>query len=169
MRIACNAPFAEPRETTGSVVLVRTADGLVLRPVRRRDRMWVRLRSARLDDELARGLTAEDDWLRAVRASELATAPCRAELAHQWDTMPARTARGGLMAPASLQRRAVQEAAGAIAELVTALRSPTPVDVRGVALARRLLTDGTGPLYQARPPEHLAAAVAAARRHLQPV
>ena len=72
------------------------------------------------------------------------------------------------MAPASLQRRAVQEATDVIGELVTALRSPVPVDVRGVALARQLLTDGTGPLYRSRSPEHLAAAVAAARRALTP-
>ncbi len=168
MGIACKAAFVSAGETTGRVVLVRTADGLELRPVRGRDRLWTRLRAGRLDEELARGLPAEGRWLRAVRASALAVSAYRAELAQQWESMPARTARSGLMATASLQREALQEATGAISDLVTALRSPAPVDVRGIALARQLLTDGTGPLYQSRSPEHLAAAVATARRYLRP-
>lgn len=50
-------------------------------------------------------------------------------------------------AGAPLARRQVLDAAPLIDRLADRLDGAEPVDVRGVALARLLITDGAGPLY----------------------
>jgi hypothetical protein len=46
-----------------------------------------------------------------------------------------------------VRRDQVQEARDLLTELTTALRSRERVSARGVLLARRIVTDGCGPLY----------------------
>jgi hypothetical protein len=67
-----------------------------------------------------------------------------------------------------LRRSDVLAAAADIREMVGALRVAGPVPARGVAIAMRLLTDGTGPLYNSRSRTDLRATVCAAIRHLDP-
>jgi hypothetical protein len=152
-----------------SVAVVRDESGLALRAVRRRDRALAYLRAGSLDDELARGLAPEDRWLRAVQASSLMSR--RGRLADEWESLLAQ-AESQARTPSyavPIRRRALHDAADAIGELVVGLRAPGPVDVRGLAIAHQLLTDGSGPVFRSRSPEHLPAAIAAATRHLRPV
>jgi hypothetical protein len=156
-------------ESAETVAVVRDGTALALRPVRRRDRVLAHLRAHSLNDELARGLPPEDRWLRAVQASRLMSG--RARLAEDWEALLAQAESGsptrGNAVP--IRRRALGDAADAIDELVAGLRACGPVDVRGLAIADRLLTDGSGPVFRSRSPEHLSAAVAAATRLLRPV
>src|SRR4051794_33809567 len=51
-----------------------------------------------------------------------------------------------------VRRDQVREARDLLAELATALRSRDRVSARGVLLARRIITDGCGPLYAPNAP-----------------
>jgi hypothetical protein len=53
-------------------------------------------------------------------------------------------------------------AVDAARDLAAALRAAAPAQACGVAAARVLLTDRSGPLYRPQSPEHLAAALRAA-------
>ena len=53
-------------------------------------------------------------------------------------------------------------------KLARRLNDAGPVDVRGVALARQLLTDGTGPLFWARSQESVSAHAREALVALEP-
>jgi hypothetical protein len=56
----------------------------------------------------------------------------------------------------------------AIRELVSRLSAALPVPARGVAMARVLLTDATGPLYSRQARDGLPAALEAAIAQLDP-
>ena len=58
---------------------------------------------------------------------------------------------------------------GDIRRMVELLRLNAPVPARGVAMSRRLLTDGTGPVYRAGRTQDLRTAVQEANRHLDPL
>jgi hypothetical protein len=65
-----------------------------------------------------------------------------------------------------LLRARVVAANAEIRRLIGALRAAAPVSARGVAMARQLLTDGAGPLYNAQSTLDLVATIRAAIRHL---
>ncbi len=69
---------------------------------------------------------------------------------------------------APLARQRVLLAAGDIRRLVGVLSGPGPLPPRGVAMARQLLTDGSGPLYAVGPRLDLAPALDAVLRELDP-
>jgi hypothetical protein len=52
--------------------------------------------------------------------------------------------------------------------LLSALATSLPVPARGVAMASRLLSDGTGPLYNRNCPVHLSDALAEVTAQLDP-
>jgi hypothetical protein len=56
----------------------------------------------------------------------------------------------------------------AIRDLISRLSAPLPVPARGVAMARLLLSDATGPVYSRRSRADLTAEVAAAAAQLDP-
>jgi hypothetical protein len=68
-----------------------------------------------------------------------------------------------------VQRNRVVAAADALQMLVERLLLPGPVPARGVAVARLLLTDGAGPLYNPSSPDDLRARVLAAVDQLEPL
>jgi hypothetical protein len=113
------------------------------------DRLVARLKSGRLDDELASGGLPQSSRLHAARADQLISPPFRTELADNWEQVlqiaagKAPPGRGRFIR----HRDRIDEAEPQIRELISALRAPSPVSVRGVAAAKQLLTDGTGPLY----------------------
>ena len=62
----------------------------------------------------------------------------------------------------------VKEARPELERLARRLADPDPVDARGVALTKALLSDGAGPLYWARSPESLGARLREAFAALEP-
>jgi hypothetical protein len=129
-----------------------------------RARLRARLSATRLDEQLALGadpgsspeLAAHAEWLVAPRGRRaLATGLRRA-------VMDARDPRLHVSASIHVARSAVRTCAPAMLALAAEIAAG-PVHPRGVALTRRLLMDGAGPLYCARDDDDLARAVAAAR------
>lgn len=62
----------------------------------------------------------------------------------------------------------LKEARPELERLARRLADPDPVDARGVALTKALLSDGAGPLYWARSPESLGARLREAFAALEP-
>src|SRR6266568_3472745 len=67
-----------------------------------------------------------------------------------------------------LVRACVVEAAPELARLASRLQAVGPVEAKGVAQVRVLLSDGTGPLYDGAAPEDLRAAALGALAALAP-
>jgi hypothetical protein len=138
------------RSTIGramSTLLLTQGDALIERRARLRDRLEAWLRAGSLDRELASGVAPETCGALSLRARRLIGPAARSRLARQLRRV-VRDARGGhawmtRVAP----RPEVLDAAAELDVLADRLTAPGPVDVRGVAQAQLLLTDGTGPLY----------------------
>src|SRR5271154_4564428 len=113
------------------------------------DRLLARLKSGRLDQDLASGGLPQSSRLHAARADQLISPPFRNELARNWNQMlqmatgQARPGQGRFV----LHYDRILEAEPQIRELVSVLRAPSPISARGAAAANQLITDGTGPLY----------------------
>jgi hypothetical protein len=139
-----------------------------------RPRLWdlllTRLGVQGLDTQLATGLPPDGSRRRALRAAELVTPETRERLAGNWEQMldralaPRRS--GDPSAP--LARGRIFAARDDIRQLVAALRIRRPVPARGVAMARLLLTDGSGPLYRSRSRVELTQALLETRNQLDP-
>jgi hypothetical protein len=129
-----------------------------------------RLRSRRLDQELAGGTPPETTAPLALRARRLAALSRRRTIADGLRRVICDTRRGvPSLARISARRAQVMVAADELNRLADALATPGPVSARGVAQAFILLTDGTGPLYSERSTASLRAdaAVAASNLRLQ--
>lgn len=134
------------------VLLVDEDLRMIARRVRPRERVLARLRSERLDHELACGAEPESSPLLAVRAQILVRPGVRRRLARSlrrvlfeasgpdahpyWGKIPVR-------------REAIAVARPSYQALVDALLAPGPVSAELVAQVKDLLTDGYGPLYHA--------------------
>ena len=123
----------------------------------------------RLDRMLAEGRDPATDPRLALRAAQLTRPMQRTRLAASLrdavcsldDTALARYLRP----EAPVEAASVRACAREIEDLARALTAPSP-DVRGVAIVRNLLTDGTGPLYDSRHVDELREAVLTARAAL---
>jgi hypothetical protein len=113
-----------------------------------RARALASLRNAALDPRLADGADITDRALTA-RAWQITRPNARERLATALDAilLNAERPRPEHDATFRICREEVEVARGEIVRLVERLRDPRPVRPRGVALARRVLTDRTGPLY----------------------
>ena len=106
----------------------------------------------------------------AARAGHLASARARRELVLDWQGVldqalkPPRARNPHV----PLCRERIFDAAGAVHALLGALSRPVPASARGVAAARLLLSDGTGPLYNRNCPVDLSAAVWEVTARLDP-
>jgi hypothetical protein len=155
---------------TCHVILLADAENLV---TAHRITAWRRLRAwcaqFTLDAELAAGASPDTDLLRAVRATTLVTLAERRELADDWERLLAEARRPVRRRARVLFRRdQVLAVEHDVREMLSALSAPLPVPARGVAMARTLLTDGTGPLYNRSHPRDLGDAVREATRQLDP-
>ena len=126
---------------------------------------WIRLLAwllaSHLDDRLAAGAPPETNRLTVARADRLVSLPMRVSVAQNWRDLlaqaaaprpgrqPGRTTLPG--ADPGCRRRHPGHAGCADALL--------PVPARGVAAAKQLLTDGTGPLYNPASTTDLSAAL----------
>lgn len=112
-------------------------------------RLRARLHAGRLDGRLADGTDPHESPELALRAHRLTARSHRRRLAESLE-QAVDTAAGcevRVSAAAPLARREVRAARAGLLELAAALRSDGEVSPAGVALAQRLLTDGSGPLY----------------------
>jgi hypothetical protein len=139
--------------------------------IRIKDRLLAGWRGLALDVQLADGQRAEDDRLRAVRASTLTTPAARHRLVAGWENVLSSTTLprppGSTSVPVQAFR--VLAAEDDIRHLISLLRAPTPVSARGLAIASVLLTDGTGPLYNAASTSDLASTIRDAIGFLDPM
>ena len=133
-----------------------------------RERLSLRLQARKLDRALADGASPEDSTQLARRAAALVRADTRTELAaslrqltrgNGCTTLGNRV--GALPARASEARRDLER-------LSTRLLDPGPVDPRGVALTKELLTDGLGPLFWMESDEDLGARLRMVLEALEP-
>jgi hypothetical protein len=141
-----------------------------MRPYRIIDKVMARALGASLDRQLAAGREPEESRLLAARAQDIVALRRRERLAGYWEHVLASAARPApaLRNAVPLRRGPVLAAEPAITELASLLRAPLPVSARGVAIARKLLTDAGGPLYWSAAPESLHVALRAAITRLDP-
>jgi hypothetical protein len=152
------------------IVLLEQRDGLRVRRVHLWERLEARLRSATLDRELAEGASPDSSVALAVHAEHLHANGQRSLLARSLrrvSAAPDTAAARRLRAP--LDREAVRRARAELEALAGRLASSEPLDVRGVARVRTLLSDGTGPLYQETDPARLRRELAATLASMDPV
>jgi len=116
-----------------------------------RARALARLRQAALDRRLADGASCVSDGDLTARAWQITRPVARKRLAAALDALLAEAAHSrpqrqrGAVVP--ICRQEVEVARDEIRRIAERLRDPRPVRPRGVALVRRLLSDGNGPLY----------------------
>jgi hypothetical protein len=116
-------------------------------------RLLSRARGSALDRRLADGAAPESSLDLAIRADVLIRPDQRAVLAHDLDQIAVTARRTPSKAQVRLCRRRICEAGAELTALSRQLAAPGPVSVRGVAMIRELLRDGTGPLF--RPDSHV--------------
>lgn len=116
-------------------------------------RVRARLAPSGLDRRIAAG---EEPWTDAelgARAARLLRRATRRRIAAGLESAVL-DARGGsslhpLRMSAPVAQPAVADAGDEVLQLAARLRAPEPVRPQGIALARLLLVDGSGPLYSA--------------------
>lgn len=122
----------------------------------------------KLDAKLAAGADPDQDPMLAHRAARLTTSRSRRALAAAVRNLVARSERPqGLSAAAPLARANVLHERARLTQLADRLDGDRPVDARGVAATRLLLTDGTSPLYAGGDLRELAEAVETALNGLE--
>jgi hypothetical protein len=143
--------------------------------IRLQDRALARLLGPMLDRQLAAGHPAEIGWsrvarARTARARRLVSPAGRRQLVRGWARLLDQAGRPPV--PRSprgpLCRLRLIAAEPDVRVMLGVVTGPRPVAARGAALARQLLIDGTGPLYNAHTARDLAAEVRAATRWLDP-
>ncbi len=111
-------------------------------------RLRSRLAALQLDHRLVAGEDPVSDPALACRAAQLTRRRCRDQLAGGLERLLSLTRRRAAFSAAiPFDRRAVEIARPALEQLAIALRSPQPIQPRGVALTRLLLTDPCSAVY----------------------
>jgi hypothetical protein len=103
------------------------------------------LRAPRLDRALAAGADPASEPILYARARRLTSWRTRRSVARALEEV-----EQGVGVP--VRHDSVCEARDLLSELTDALRSRERVSARGVLLARRIITDGCGPLYAPNAP-----------------
>jgi hypothetical protein len=110
------------------------------------------MRALWIDRELAQGVAPWRSPAHAARALQLTTSLRRRALAAGLERLvehseqpPSRFRHSGPIPPC---REQVREAAPVIFAITSRLRDGAPLDARGVALLKDVITDGAGPCYE---------------------
>ena len=112
-------------------------------------RMRTRWRRSQLDDELSAGADPRASAELSERASQLRSDPVRTRLANTLvDPLVAGPARDLLPIGARPRRAALKRNLDELVPLIERLCDGHPIDVRGVAMTARLVSDTRGPLYR---------------------
>jgi hypothetical protein len=152
------------------IVLVADGVGICARRARLRDQVIARLRAPHLDKVLADGGSPDSSVLLSLRAQILGRPSERRLLANSLRRVLAAAgpaARARLNVP--VYRQVMRDVAHEVEALADRLASPGPVSVQGVAKARMLLTDGTGPFYRPFGASALRAEICNAMQALDPL
>jgi hypothetical protein len=121
-----------------------------------------------LDDRLAHGTSAGTDPALSRRAEQLRSASTRKHIADGLQSALDESRKAwSVSARLPLRRAEIRACADDVADLVARIRDDQPIDVRGAAMASRLLFDGNGPLYRDTAP--LRYALRSARLALDPI
>lgn len=116
-------------------------------------RLRARLAPSALDRRIAAGAEPWTDPDLGARAARLTRRGARRQIANGLESAVLDTRAGVSPNPlrlvAPVARTTVSEAGDDVLMLAQRLRAPEPVRPQGIALARLLLVDGTGPLYSA--------------------
>jgi hypothetical protein len=137
---------------------MRTADVVIPRRLPRstrrhkphwRTRIVARARATRIDGELARGTPSWSTVSHATRALQLTGDRSRGVLARSLEILVEQSERPARPFSAAIPvcREQVRAALAEIMAISALLRSGQPVDARGIAMLRAVLTDGGGPCY----------------------
>ena len=127
------------------------------RGIRVRDRLIARWGSMKLDRALAAGTPPETSAALRLRAQALLAPRTRRTLGRALERVVAEPAPAPLLgARVPVRRSEVRGARDDLRLLAQRLAAPAPVDVRGVAKVRVLLSDGSGPLFWGRSPDELS-------------
>jgi hypothetical protein len=128
-----------------------------------------RLHAFRIDDELAAGVASWRSPAHAARAVQLTTRGRRRSLAGSLERLVSDAERPPVLTAAVRPCFSqVLDAKPTIVAVAARLRSPEPVDARGVARLLALLSDGAGPCYVPSRPGALTSALQTAIRWLEP-
>lgn len=140
-------------------------DCLILQPRRASMRWWTRMHASSLDKALAAGISPDSTAALSLRAAQLINARTRRRLARSLRqvvddaTRPRPFIRGPHV---SVCRQKVLASRELLLELVERLGSQEPVDARGVAKTRLLLTGAVDALYDRPRADNLEPALEAA-------
>ena len=136
--------------------------------------LWVlvgaKLRGASLDDKLAEGHAPDTSPLLAARAQLLVSLTKRRALSENWLDLLIQVRRpfSPLDPRVPIVRGRIIGAQAQVEALAEALLTPMPTS-RGVAMARSLLSDGSGPIYYSACSVDLASTLREIIAHLDPV
>jgi hypothetical protein len=170
--LARDTAFADHHRGAPATLVVLDPHGRQLRL--RRNRRWsralARLLAAGLDRQLASGRSPESSRFLAARAHVLVSPAMRRELAADLANVIAQAGRPAVMRNprVPINRSSILACEPEIRETITALLTQSPAPARGAAMVNRLLSDGSGPLYNRRRAEQLSIALAEARAVLDP-
>jgi hypothetical protein len=147
-----------------------SAELLVTRRARLRERIAARWRPHFLDAQLARGVAPEAGAALALRAHDLGEPRFRLALARgvQRALDDARSPHPPRRLRVPVSKAEVMAAADQLDELAKRLRSPGLLASRGLASAHLLLTDGRSPLYLRGTTGELRVTVSRALEALEP-
>jgi hypothetical protein len=107
---------------------------------------WMR---EELDEKLAHGADPESDPMLSRRAAQLRSRKTRSRTAQAFvDALDESRKTWSISARLPLRRGEVRACANDVVSLAQRLRDDLPVDVQGVAMATRLVFDGTSPMYR---------------------
>ena len=114
-------------------------------------RLWARLRGTQLDRALAGGASPSESQQLAVRAGQLVDTAERNRIARSIQSVLDLAEEGGriFLGPTRLpvERERIEANRTQLERIVETLLGSRPVSPRGVAMARRLITDFRGPIY----------------------
>lgn len=135
-----------------------------------RVRLEARLHAWSLDVALAAGVSPDSGAALSLRAHGLIGARCRARLSREITDILRRAdqARSPFDPTVPLCRGKVRGAGAALEALADRLQSPDPVEARGIAQVRLLLTDSSSPLYSQPHADDLRDVVRTALDALEP-
>jgi hypothetical protein len=143
--------MGHPSDNRGASSLPAGKSLVVARRARLRDRFTVRLRARDLDRALAAGVPAESTPALALRARRLTGLADRRSKAASFHRLLRAASADITLSHASIPPApSVTAAADALSRLAEALARPGPIAPRGAAEATLLLSDGIGPLYNAK-------------------
>lgn len=123
-----------------------------------------RLDGFQLDRELASGEDPHSGPLLATRAEQICRYKERKQIARRLHATAHGEPRYGLGSGLRPSRAAARAARSELMALAEELKRPGPANPQGVARARLLITDGSGPLY---PPDRLRMLTVDVRRALE--